>query len=435
MRITRRSILAGGAATLAAPVVGHAQQAVTLNIWHDLGDNGVRWFNELNELYRRSKPNVTVASASFPTDQWFGRCIAAINSNSAPDLIFNNYERVIRVQNQTNNKIIDLRGELAGAGDTTFLGEADRRIATYRDRMIIFPVQRVQMAMGARKSWLDKINERFPATWADTLRIARRFQSEDPDGNGRPDTFGFALQAANPRDLIHMLDLFVFGTGLQNTVINPEGQVLIATERHAEVLKEFLKIFTEYRLVSPETINHSFTDMYRLILGGRTGFFRVGDWNVRGWDMPTANNGLDGDFVSGPWPAFRAGDQNAVVIGGMRGVAVPDNSPSKAAALDFARFLLGKEAQALSLRNIGASVRSDIEMDQMSERRMYFARPRDRLTAYDFPESIHEFYPQLEANYHRRLLAAIATPPGDLDAFIRQLGGELQQFADQNRRR
>jgi ABC-type glycerol-3-phosphate transport system substrate-binding protein len=426
--IARRSFLAGAATALAAPAVARAQ-AVTLNVWHDLGDNGVRWFNELDALYRRSNAGVTIQSASFPTDQWFGRVIAAINSGSAPDLIFNNYERVIRVMTQTQDKIVDLAPELARAGDTSFLGEADRRIATYRNRMIIFPVQRVQMAFGARKSWLERASEQFPATWEDTLRVARKFQQ----GSGGAATFGFALQAANPRDLVHMLDLFLFGTGLQHTLIDPEGHVVINEARRKQVLIEFMKVFTEYRLVSPETINHSFTDMYRMILGGRAGLFRVGDWNVRGWDQQ--QNGLGGDFVCGKWPAFRAGDQNAVVIGGMRGVAVPENSPSKAAALDFARFLLSREAQALSLKNIGAAVRSDSEMEEMSERRMYFARQRDRLVAYDFPESVIAYYPQLEASYHRKLATAIASPPANWDSFVAQTAEELQAFADQNRRR
>ncbi|MBL8837686.1 MAG: extracellular solute-binding protein [Alphaproteobacteria bacterium] len=423
----RKALAAMVAALLAVATGAQAQQ---LTVWHDLGDNGIRWFNELNEIYRRTHPGVTVTSVSFPTDQWFGRSIAAINSNSAPDLLFNNYERVIRVMTQTNNRIVDLSSELAAAGDTSFITEADRRIATYRGRMIIFPVQRVQMAFGVRTSWLQRANEQFPSTWADVLRLGQKIR-ENPSG-GAP-AYGLALQAANPRDLIHMLDLFMFGTGLQHTLINPEGRIVIAEPRHAEVLKEFIKAFTEYRLVSPETVNHSFTDMYRMILGGRAGMFRVGDWNVRGWDTGTAD--LNGDFTLGPWPAFRQGDQNAVVIGGMRGVAVPENAPNRAAALAFARFLLSREAQASSLNNLGAAVRSDIPMDGLSERRLFFANPRGRLVAYDFPESVHEFYPQLEAEYHRRLLAAIASPPRDLDAFISQTSTDLQAWVDQRRPR
>jgi len=231
-------------------------RAQTLTVWHDLGDNGVKWFAELNELYKKTNPGVTIASVSYPTDQWFGRVIAAVNTGSPPDLIFNNYERVIRIQNQTG-KVMDLKAEFQTLTDRAFLSDDDLRVATFKDRMIILPIQRVQMAFGARKSWLDTVGEPFPKTWADTLRLATKYQKEDPDGDGKANTFGFALQAANPRDLIHMLDLLMVGTGVRNTLIDPAGKIVIEEPRHAEVLKEFLKVFADYKLVAPDTINDS----------------------------------------------------------------------------------------------------------------------------------------------------------------------------------
>jgi multiple sugar transport system substrate-binding protein len=408
-------------ATLAAPADSRAQQ---LTIWHDLGDNGVAWFERAGAEFAKTRPGVTVRSISYPTDQWFGRVISAINTNTAPDLIFNNYERVIRIQTQTN-KILDLRATLGEIADKGFLGEDDLRVATFNNRMIILPVQRVQMAFGMRQSWLAKVGEQFPRTWEDVRRVAAKFRDADPDGNGRPDTFGMALQAARPRDLIHMLDLFVFGSGLRHTLIDPQGQITIDRPEHAEVLEEFLKTYTEYRFVAPDTINHSFNEMYQVILGGRGGMFRVGDWNVRGWDNATA---LGGDFVSGPWPSFR-GRPNAVVIGGMRGVAVPENSPNRALAAEFAKFLLGKEAQQASLELVGAAVRKDLNVAALSPRQQYFARAEHRLAAYDFPESVHTFYPELEAAFHRKLLAGIASPPRDWKPFIAETAREMRELA------
>lgn len=201
----RKTTLALLATTVAAIFSAPVAQAETLVIWHDLGDNGIRWFEELNERYRTIDPNVTITTVSYPTDQWFGNVIAAINTDSAPDLIYNNYERVIRIQNQTG-RVMDLSDQLPA--DTDFLSEADLRVATYEDRMIIFPIQRVQMGFGARASWLEALGEKMPTTWAETLRIAQRFVTDDPDGNGADDTFGIASEAANPRDLIHMLDLY-----------------------------------------------------------------------------------------------------------------------------------------------------------------------------------------------------------------------------------
>ena len=400
-------------------------QAETLVVWHDLGNNGIKWFKELGDLYQKSNPDVTITSVSFPTDQWYGKVIAALNTNTAPDLIYNNYERVIRIQNQTG-KVMDLSGEFAQISDKAFLSDADLKVAIYEGRMIIFPIQRVQMAFGARTSWLEKVGEPFPKTWADVKRVSQKFMTEDPDGNGKADTFGIAIEAANPRDLIHMLDLYTFGTGLRHTLINPDGKVVINEPRHKEVLIEVMKLFTDYKYVAPDSQNHSFPEMYQIIEGGRAGMFRVGDWNVKKWDVEA----LKGDFSIGTWPAFRDGDESAVVIGGMRGVAVPENSPNKADAIAFAKFMLTKEAQAASLKNVGAAVRGDFSMEGLSKNRLYFAQPKHNLNAYDFPESIHPFYPEVEAEYHKRLLDAIANPPSDWDAYVEGLAKDLQAMAD-----
>ncbi len=417
-----RSFAAAAFALAASLLPAKAQQ---LTVWHDLGDNGIKWFEALSAEFAKTKPGVTVRSQSFPTDQWFGRVISAINTDTAPDLIFNNYERVIRIQTQTN-KVMDLKALTAGIADKSFLSEDDMRVATFGGKQIIIPIQRVQMAFGVRKSWLDKNGGKFPDSWEEVKTLAAAFRDKDPDGNGQADTFGFALQAAKPRDLIHMLDLFVFGSGLRHTLIDPDGKITIDQPAHAQVLEEFLKTYSTYKFVAPDTINHSFNEMYQVIEGGRGGMFRVGDWNVRKWDGAQV---LNGDFVSGPWPKFAADRPNAVVIGGMRGVAIPENSPNKALAQEFAAFMLTKPAQQASLENVGAGVRKDLDVSKLSPRSQYFAKAEHRLVAYDFPESIHAFYPELEAAFHRKLLAGIANPPADWKAFIAETAKEMRDLA------
>jgi multiple sugar transport system substrate-binding protein len=409
--------------TVACALTMAQAKAQELVVWHDLGDNGVKWFQSLGAEFTKSHPGVTIKSVSYPTDQWFGRSISALNTDTAPDLLFNNYERVIRVSDQTN-KLMDLKPVLASVSDKAFLSEDDLRVATHGTKMIILPIQRVQMAFGVRKSWLDKVGEKFPATWADVQRVAVKFRDNDPDGDGKANTFGLALEAAKPRDLVHMIDLFTFGSGLRHTLVDPQGKVVIDEPAHAKVLEEVLKAFTEYRYVAPDTINHSFAEMYQMIEGGRAGMFRVGDWNVKKWDGPTV---LKGDFLVGPWPAFD-GRKNSVVIGGMRGVAVPENSPNKAIAIEFAKFMLGKPAQQASLDNIGSAVRKDLDLSALSERQKTFALANYNLSAYDFPESVHAWYPELEAAFHRKLLGALAKPPTDWKAFITETAGEMREL-------
>ena len=113
----------------------------------------------------------------------------------------------------------------------------------------------------------------------------------------------------------------------------------------------------------------------------------------------------------------------------MRGIAVPENSPNKAIAVDFAKFMLGKQAQQASLDNLGSAVRKDLDISALSERQKLFAAPSWGLAAYDFPEAVHLFYPELEAAYHRKLMGALAKPPANWKAFITETANEMRELA------
>ncbi len=391
---------------------------ITLTIWHDLGDKGVDWFNEVAAVYGQNHQDVTIESVTYPTQQWIERSIAALNTNTAPDIIFNNYERVIKVEDQTG-KIMDLSREFSALPKTDFLSEQDLAISKYGGKMLIFPVQRVQMAFGVRKSWMEAAGKSFPGTWEELTALSEAFQKKDG-------IYGLALEAANPRDLIHMLDLFQFGTGIKHTIIDPDGNLTLDDPAHRDVVR---KVITAFRNYTPaDTINFSFAEMYQVIEGSRAGMFRVGDWNVNKWDKPDV---LNGDFVLGPWPALNPGDKNAVVIGGMRGAAVPENAPHRNQAVDFVKFLLESEAQKLSFQYIGASVRGDWTLD-LSNHQRFFAQPQHNLIAYDFPESIHPFYPQIEEIYHRHLLRLLEDKNLNIDKVIDEAKADIEAYIRDN---
>jgi len=396
---------------------------VTITIWHDQGDKGVVWFNELAAVYQQTNPNVKIESVSYPTQQWIEKSIAAINTNTAPDIIFNNYERVIKVEDQTG-KIFDLSPAFKGVKDQAFVTAQDLQISTYKGKMIIFPVQRVQAGFGVRKSWLEASGKPFPKTWAEMKDLADFFTKGDPDKNGKNgDTFGFALQAANPRDLVHMIDLFSFGTGVTNTVIDAKGNITINEPRHKELVKDILSLYWNY--APKDTVNFSFGEMYQIIEGGKGGMFRVGDWNVAKWNKPDV---LAGDFVLGPWPQYKAGDKNAVVMSGMRGAAIPDNAKNKQEAVKFVQFMLAKEAQQLSLKNIGSAVRGDLDLSALSDHGRFFASGTNPNVAYDFPESLFTYYSGIEEIYHKALLKALSDKSTDIDALLIQAEKDMKAY-------
>ena len=73
-------------------------------------------------------------------------------------------------------------------------------------------------------------------------------------------------------------------------------------------------------------------------------------------------------------------------------------------------------------------MRKDLDLSALSERQKYFALANHNLAAYDFPESVHLWYPELEAAYHRKLLGALAKPPTNWKAFIGETANEMREL-------
>ena len=422
-RIAQRSAVLLGATALAC-VLATAARAEELVIWHDKGDDGIRMIEQMSEIYAKTNPGVTIKSLSFPTEQWFTKVIAALNTNTAPDIIFNDDTRIVRIQ-QTTRKLEEMTPQIEAmsAEDRAFLTDADKISGTLEGRLLMVPFQRTIAGWGIRKSWLDKVGETFPVTWADTLRVAEKFQKSDPDGNGKDDTYGMAWQAGNAGSIFGgSINLLAFGTGAHNALIDDDAKVIITKPEVGKPTIEFLKLFTEYKLVAPDTVNHTFVDMYQLIEGGRAGMFRVGNWNVGKWDKET----ITGDYLVGPFPQFVSNDKGSMVIGSVRGMAVPTNSPNKEAAKKFVSFLVDKDIQQRSLENMGGVVRTDLDTSKVTPRLKPFVDPATRLASTDFMTAEFPWYPALQETYYKMLIGAISNPPADWDAWLQQTATALQ---------
>ena len=101
-RLLRLALLVGCAA-----VVARAAVAQEITIWHDKGDDGIRMIQQMADKYKTDHPGVTVKSVSMPTDQWFSRSIAALNTGTSPDILFNDNARIVTIQ-QSTGKLTDL---------------------------------------------------------------------------------------------------------------------------------------------------------------------------------------------------------------------------------------------------------------------------------------------------------------------------------------
>ncbi len=398
---------------------GRLATAQEITIWHDKGDDGIRMIQQMADRYKADHPGVTVKSVSMPTDQWFSRSIAALNTGTSPDILFNDNPRIVQIQ-QSTNKLSDVTPQFQqiAADDRKSITDGDVTASSFKGRMLMIPFQRTMTGWGVRKSWLDAVGEPYPKTWDDVLRVGRKFQSTK-------DRFGIAMQAGDPPSMVGAgIDLLVYGNGIAHPVIDEKGDVVIDRPDVARITIEYLKLFTEYKLVSPETVNQTFTDMYQLIEGGRVGMFRVGNWNVGKWDKsPPA-----GDYIVGPYPSINGG-VSSMVVGSIRGMAVPTNAPHKDAALEFVKFIVSKPAQQNSLDNMGGVIRPDVDTSAVTPSLKPFLAADTKLQNDDFAASSFPWYLKLEASYYRMLIAAVSSPPADWNAWMKETADKLRQEA------
>jgi multiple sugar transport system substrate-binding protein len=418
-----RNGFAGICATAMVGLFAWQAQALELVIWHDKGDDGLKMISEMAAIYKQTNPDITIRSLSFPTEQWFSKTIAALNTGTSPDIIFNDDSRIVRIQ-QTTGKLTDVKPDIEALspGDRQYITDGDIRAGTLEGKTLMMPFQRTVAGWGVRKSWLDKVGEKPPVTMEDAIRVAQKFQTQDPDGNGKADTYGMAWQAGDAPSMFGGgINLLVFGNLMQHSLIDDGANIVIEEPVIKKATIEYLKLFTTYKLVAPDTINHTFTDMYQLIEGGRAGMFRVGNWNVKKWD----NEAIKGDYTVLPFPGMSDG-KGAMVIGSVRGMAVPTNAPNVAEARKFLAFLVTQAGQQRSLENMGGVVRTDLDTSRVTPGLKPFIDKDTKLGIADSMTAQYPWYPALQDAYYRKLTAAIAAPPSDWDVWFKATADELR---------
>lgn len=409
-------------AALVAPPTASAQELV---IWHDKGDPGIAMIEQIAARYRQVRPGVTVRSLSMPTDQWMQRTIAALNTNTAPDIVFNDNDRMVQVQ-QGTGKLSDLRAALGAlpTEDRVHLSDGDIGASSFQGRMIQMPIQRVVVGLGARKSWLAEIGEPFPKTWEDVLRVAGKFRE------ARRDAVPIALHAGSAGSMTGAgISLFAYGNGARNVLVDADGAVVIDRPEVARPLVEYLKLFTEYKLVSRDAVNHGFVELYQFIEGGKAGMFRVGNWNVAKWDRTSPA----GDYVVGPYPSFGNGP-GRMIVATIRGLAVPENARNRQAAQDFVAFAVSRIAQQVSLDTMGGSIRADLDASNVTPGLRAFLDKDVPLQTDDFLNTVFPWYGKLQDAYYRLLVEAIANPPADWNAWLAATAARLRSEAAALRR-
>lgn len=202
----RKRVALGGAALLSllALSCGNSsggQRLTPISMWYipsqsEAGEPPASWFvyeklrNELGiDLKLRALPS--------DTNELDAIIMQAARTNSLPDIFRTNRTSMVELAKQ--NKITSVDRMFALMPERTkFLYTDAARKAGQIDGLtfsLSYPTSNTNIPKNEgvliRKDWLDRLGLAVPRTTDEFLSVMRAFTSDDPDGNGKDDTYGF----------------------------------------------------------------------------------------------------------------------------------------------------------------------------------------------------------------------------------------------------
>src|ERR1700738_3598216 len=188
------STTASGGGT-ALPQSKNAHATGDLTVWiRGAGDSPKAYQKIFDAFTAQSgiKVNITTATLTdFET-----KLTAAATAHKLPDLVIDDAAQLGNFESQGIILPID-RTKFAGADQLTDL--AWKSATDLHGQAYAVPFSAQANVLLVRKDWLDKLGLQPPKTWDDLAAVAKAFTTQDPDGNGKADTYGLAVPGSTAR--------------------------------------------------------------------------------------------------------------------------------------------------------------------------------------------------------------------------------------------
>lgn len=344
----------------AATVKGH------VTIWYDSGAAWNDFIAAFGKEMATRYPGIAIEWVTQDTNQLSAKLVSAFATKQGPDIAMGSQYRLVAAEQQFK-AWEDLAPRLASDPELkeTVAALPKVNIDTYYLGQKLWGLPQVVQTTGlfVRKSWLDKLGAKVPADWEELTNLAVRFTKEDPDGNGKADTFGYCIFGApgvtNSAGVQFQYLLGAAGTGYPITTA--DGKPNFNTPEGQKVVKYMAKWMHEVKVLPPDTPTFTHKEFYNVTQAGKCGMGRIGAWNIGSW----AKSDIGTDYVVIPMPpmekgmkAYQANWSNAIVMNA--------SSKDKDATYIVLKALESKWGQTMFYKMLTSAARTDLDWDTLA---------------------------------------------------------------------
>jgi multiple sugar transport system substrate-binding protein len=370
-----KRVAAGAVAVLLALVVGCSSTDVgnvrqdphaVLQVWIRQTPGSAAANTEARLVAAFSKATGYKANAIALYDDFETKLEQQAAQRQLPDIVINDTAQVGFMQSQ---------GWLEEIDRTTFANTADLSDRAWKAAQAAngnyygVPFSAHTFAFFIRSDWRKKLGLALPKTWQDLVNMAVAFTTQDPDGDGRADTYGLDIPGTTKRGYM----AWYFTTPL----LDNGGDFLrqaqpgrwvpdINSAKSVQAAQWLQQMFCQYKVVNPDAVTIDTPAAHASFEKGVAGMYLTGPYMLP--RFLKSMGGAELDVV--PMPAGPGGGPSALAEG--ENVYLTRGSPNRAAQMAFAEFATSVQGQTIGMDgdNSGPIVRLPVntKVDMMTIR-------------------------------------------------------------------
>ncbi|MFD0631448.1 ABC transporter substrate-binding protein [Catenulispora yoronensis] len=299
----------GSSKSSGAATSKNAKAAGPLNVWiRGAGDSPKAYQKIFDAFTAQTGIKVTIGKATL-TD-FETALTAAASAHQLPDMVVDDAAQLGNFVSQGIVLPVD-KAKFTGADQLT--DQAWNSAADLKGKTYAVPFSAQANVLLVRQDWLDKLGLQPPKTWDDLAKVAQAFTTQDPDGNGKNDTYGLAVPGATARGYTSWFwSTFLYSAG--GDFLKADGGKFTATLNSPQAVSsaKFLEdqICTA-KVVQPSALGDDTTATNKAFQTGVAGMYLTGPYAYATMDAtaikgkytavapPTGPSGTAGTLAEG----------------------------------------------------------------------------------------------------------------------------------------
>jgi multiple sugar transport system substrate-binding protein len=358
---------------------GNADASGPLKVWARGANDSPKAYQAIFDAFTK-KTGIKIEPFFTLTD-FETKLTAAATAHNLPDLVVDDAAQLGNFKTQGIIQAVD-KSKIAGADQLTPASWDSAK--DLKGDVYAVPFSAQANLLFIRSDWLTKLGLQPPKTWDDVVAVAKAFTTQDPDGDGKADTYGLAVPGSTTRGYVswYWSTFFWQAGGEYFTGSGGKFSASVNSDAGVQATKWFEDLFCTQKVVQPSALNDTTTETNKAFQTGVAGMYFTG---------PYAFATMDATAVKGKYTVVAppSGPANGRTLAEGTDIYLMSGGKTNAAK-KLAEFMITPEAQKLGMSAVPTATIVRLPVNStVDAAAVHSADPRWTLAAQVFANQGH----------------------------------------------